>query len=94
MQKLKQSGAKAILIVLNWPKQSWLKDNMDISINIVKLPHKGVKLYCEDNGTPLPQRSWSTLVCLVDGNLGDYWRDDSETGTEEVISNSSGIDEI
>ena len=67
---------------------------MDISIDIVELPHKGVKLYCEDNGKPLPQRSWSTLACLVDGNLGDYWQDDSEMGTEEVISNSSRIDEI
>ena len=67
---------------------------MDISIDIVELPHKGVKLYCEDNGKPLPQRSWSTLACLVDGNLGDYWQDGSEMGTEEVISNSSRIDEI
>ena len=67
---------------------------MDISIDIVELPHKGVKLYCEDIGKPLPKRSWSTLGCLVDGNLGDYWRDDSEMGTEVVISNSSGIDEI
>ena len=94
VQELKQSGAKAILIVPNWPKQSWFKDIMDISIDIVELPHKGVKLYCEDNGKPLLQRSWSTLACLVDGKLGDYWRDDSEMGTEEVISNSSGIDEI
>ena len=94
VQKLKQSGAKAILIVPNWPKQSWFKDIMDISIDIVELPHKGVKLYCEDNGKPLPQRSWSTLTCLVDGNLGDYWQDDSEMGTEEVISNSSRIDKI
>ena len=67
---------------------------MDILMDIVELPHKGVKLYCKDNGKPLPQRSWSTLACLVDGNLGDYWRDDSEMGTEEVISYSSGIDEI
>ena len=44
VQKLKQSGAKAILIVPNWPKQSWFKDIMDISIDIVELPHKGVKL--------------------------------------------------
>ena len=34
------------------------------------------------------------MACLVDGNLGDYWRDDSEMGTEEVISNSSRIDRI
>ena len=94
VQKLKQSGAKAILIVHDWPRQSWLKDIMDISIDIVELPHKGVKLYCEDNGKPLPQQSWSTLACLVDGNLGGYWQDDSEMGTEEVISNSSRIDEI
>ena len=94
VQKVKQSGAKAILIVPNWPKQSWFKDIIDISIDIVELPHKGVKLYCEDNGKPLPQRSWSTLACLVDGNLGDYWQDDSEMGTEEVISNSSRINEI
>ena len=94
VQKLKQSGAKAILIVPNWPRQEWFKDIMDISIDIVELPHKGVKLYCEDNGKPLPQRSWSTLACLVDGNLADYWQDDSEMGTEEVISNSSRIDEI
>ena len=67
---------------------------MDISIDIVELPQKGVKLYCEDKAKPLPQRSWSTLACLVDGNLGDYWRDDSEMGTEEVISNSSGIDKV
>ena len=53
VQKLKQSGAKAILIVPNWPRQSWFKDIMDISIDIVELPHKGVKLYCEDNGKPL-----------------------------------------
>ena len=94
VQKLKQSGAKAILIVPHWPRQEWFKDIMDISIDIVELPHKGVKLYCEDNGKPLPQRSWSTLACLVDGNLGDYWQDGSEMGTEEVISNSSRIDEI
>ena len=94
VQKLKQSGAKAILIVPNWQRQSWFKDIMDISIDIVELLHKGVKLYCEDNGKPLPQRSWSTLACLVDGNLGDYWRNDSEMGTEEVISNSSRIDKI
>ena len=94
VQKLKQSGAKAILIVPNWPRQEWFKDIMDISIDIVELPHKGVKLYCEDNGKPLPQRSWSTLACLVDGNLGYYWQDGSEMGTEEVISNSSRIDEI
>ena len=50
VQKLKQSGAKAILIVPTWPIQSWFKDIMDISIDIVELPHKGVKLYCEDNG--------------------------------------------
>ena len=85
VQKLKQSGANEILIVLNWPKQTWFKDIMDISIDIVELPHKGVKLYCEDNGKPLPQRSWSTLACLVDGNLGDYWQAASEMGTEEVI---------
>ena len=36
---------------------------MDISIDIVEIPHKRVKLYCEDNGKPLPQRSWSTLAC-------------------------------
>ena len=53
-----------------------------------------MKLYCEDNGKPLRQRSWSTLACLVDGNLGDYWQDGSEMGTEEVISNSSRIDQI
>ena len=53
-----------------------------------------MKLYCEDNGKPLPQRSWSTLACLVDGNLGDYWQDNSEMGTEEVIPNSSRIEEI
>ena len=94
VQKLKLSGAKAIFIVPNWPKQSWFKGIMDISIHIVELHHKGVKLYCEDNGKPLPQRSWSTLACLVDGNLGDYSQDDSEMGTEEVISNSSRIDEI
>ena len=34
------------------------------------------------------------MACLVDGSLGDYWRDDSEMGTEEVISNSSEIDKI
>ena len=39
---------------------------MDISIDIVELPHKGVKLYCEDNGKPLPQCSLSTLAGLVD----------------------------
>ena len=94
VQKLKQSDAKAILIVPNWPRQEWFKDIMDISIDIVELPHKGMKLYCEDNGKPLPQRSWSTLACLVDGNLGDYWQDGSEMGTEEVISNSSRIDKL
>ena len=94
VQKLKQSGAKAILIVPNWPKQTWFKDIMDISINIVELPQTGVKQYCEDNSKPLPQRSWTTLACLVDGNPGDYWQDASEMGTEEVISNSSRIDEI
>ena len=94
VQKLKQSGAKAILTVPNWPKQIWFEDVMDISIDIVELTHKGVKLYCEDNGKPLPQRSWSTLPCLVDRNLGDYWQDASEMGTDEVISNSSRIDEI
>ena len=67
---------------------------MDISIDIVELPHKGVKLYCKDNGKPLPQRSWSTLACLDNRNLGDYWQDNSEMGTEEVISNSSSIDTI
>ena len=94
MQKLNQSGAKTTLIVPNWPIQTWFKDIMHISIDIVELPHKGVKLYCEDNGKRLPQRSWSTLACLVDRNLGDYSQDDSEMGTEEVISNSSRIDEI
>ena len=54
VQKLKQSDAKAISIVPNWPKQTWFKDIMDISIDIVELPHKGVHLYCEDNGKPLP----------------------------------------
>ena len=88
VQKLKQSGAKAFLIVPNWRKQTWFKDIMDISINIVELSHKGVKLYCEDNGKPLPQPSWSTLACLGDGNPGDYWQDASEMGTEEVISYS------
>ena len=57
VQKQKQSGAKATFIVANWPKQTWFKDIMDISISIVELPHKGVKLYGEDNGKPLPQRS-------------------------------------
>ena len=94
VQKLKQSSAKATLIVPSWSKQTWFKDIMDISIDIVQLPHKGVKLYCEDNGKPLRQRSWSTSACLVDGNLGHYWQDDSEIGTEEVISNSSRIDKI
>ena len=94
VQKLKHSGAKAILIVPNWPKQTWFKDIMDISIDIIELPHKGVKLYCEDNSKPLPQRSWSTLACLVDGNLGDYWQDASAMGTGEVISNWSRNDEI
>ena len=58
---------------------------MGIFVDIVELPHKGVKRYCEDNGKPLPQRSWSTLVCLVHGNLGDHWQYASEMGTEEVI---------
>ena len=90
VQKLKQSGIRNP----NWPKQTWFKDIMDISIDIVELPHKGVKLYCGDNGQNLPQRSWSTTACLVDGNPGDYWQDASEMGTEEVISNSSIIDEV
>ena len=94
VQKLKQSGAKAILIVPNRPKQSWFKDIMDISINIVELPHKEVKLYCKNNVKPLPQCSWSRLACLVDGSLGHHWQDASEMGTEEVISNFSRIDEI
>ena len=94
VQKLKQSGAKAILIVPNWPKQTWFEEIMGISIEIVELPHKGVKLYCEDNCNPLPQCSWSTLACLVDGNLGDYWQDAGEMGTEEVVSNSSISDKI
>ena len=34
------------------------------------------------------------LVCLVDGNLGDYWQDSTEMGTKEVISKSSTIDKI
>ena len=55
---------------------------------------KGVQLYCEDRGKLLPQLSRSTLACLVDGNLGDYWQDASEMGTEEVISNSSRVGEI
>ena len=88
------SDPKAILIVPNWPRQEWFKDIGDISTHIVELPHKGVKLYCEDNGKHLPQRSWSTLACLVDGNLGDYWQESSEMGAKEVISNSSRIDEI
>ena len=67
---------------------------MDISIDIVELPHKGVELYCKDTGKPWPQRSWRTLACLVDGNPGDYWQDASEMGTEEVISNSSRIDKL
>ena len=67
---------------------------MDISIDIFELPHKGLEEYCEDNGKALPQRSWSTLACLGDGNPGDYWQDASEMGTEEVISNSSRIDEF
>ena len=41
VQKLKQFGAKAILIIPNWPKQTWFKDIMDITIDIVELPHKG-----------------------------------------------------
>ena len=53
-----------------------------------------MKLCCKDNGKPLPQRSWSTLACSVDGNLGDFSQDDSEMGTEEVISNSSRINKI
>ena len=92
--KLKQSGAKAISIVPNGPKQTWFNDIMDISIDIVELSLKGVKLYCEDNGKPLPQRSGSTLACLVDGNPGGYWQDASEMGTEDVISNSSRTDEV
>ena len=67
---------------------------MGISIDIVELPHKAVKLYCEDNGKRLPQCSWSTLASLVDRNLGDFWQDDSEMGTEGVIPNSSRIDKI
>ena len=94
VQKLKPSGAKAILIVPNWPKQEWFKDIMNISIETVELPHKGLKPYCEYNGKPLPWRWWSTLACLVDGNLADYWQESSEMGTEEVISNSSRIDQI
>ena len=50
VEQLKQSGAKAIFIVANWPKQTLFKD-------IFELRHKGVKLYCEDNGKPLPQHS-------------------------------------
>ena len=53
-----------------------------------------MKLYCEDYGKLLPQHSWSTLVCLVDGKPGDYWQDSSEMGTEEVLSNSSRISEM
>ena len=30
VQNLKQSGAKAISIVPNWPRQEWFKDIMDI----------------------------------------------------------------
>ena len=66
---------------------------MDISIDIVELPQKGVRLCCEDNGKLLPKCSWSTLVCLVDENLGEYWQGASEMGTQKVISNFSGIDE-
>ena len=94
VQKLKQSGAKAISIVPNSPKQTWFKDIMDILIDLVELPHKEVKLYCEDNGKPLPHRSCSTLACLVDGNLGHYWQDASATETKEVVSNSSIIEKI
>ena len=36
VQKLKQPGAKAILVVLNWPKQTWFKDITDSSIDIVE----------------------------------------------------------
>ena len=94
VQRLKPSGAKASSVVPNWPKQTWYKDIMDISIDIVELPHKGVKLHCEDNGKPLPQRSWSTLACSIDRNLGDYWQDASEVGTKGVISNSSRVHKI
>ena len=94
VQKPKQSGAKAIFIVPNWPKQSWFQDIMDVSIDTVELPHKALKLYCEDNSKPWPHRSWSTLACLVDGNLGDHWQESRKMRTEEMISNSSTIDEI
>ena len=67
---------------------------MDISFDIVELPPKGVKLYCEDNGKPLPGCSWSTLACLVAGNRGYYWQESSEMGTEVVITNSSRINKI
>ena len=67
---------------------------MDVAVDIVDLRRKGVRLHCGDNGKPLPQRSWSTLACLVDGNLGDHWQGPSEMGTEEVISNSSRIDKF
>ena len=70
------------------------KDITNFSIDIVDLPHKGVKLYCEDNGKPLPQCSGITLACLVDGDLRDYWQESSEMGTGDMISDSSRIYEI
>jgi len=48
------------------PKQPWFKDIVAISADVVEIPHKGVKISCIDGGKPLPQRSWSSLACLVD----------------------------
>ena len=37
-------------------------------MDIVELLNKGVKLYCKNGGNLLPQHSYSTLACLLEGN--------------------------
>ena len=82
---------RALVIALHWEHRSWWKPLMQMTLEAYQLPSPatGALLYHDENLTPHPQRSWSTVAVYVDGMSAP----DDLTKEEQGMSSKEESDE-
>ena len=91
VSKIKKKRMRALVIALHWEHRSWWKPLMQMTLEAYQLPSPatGALLYHDENLTPHPQRSWSTVAAYVDGMSAP----DDLTEEEQGMSSGEESDE-
>ena len=91
VQKIKEDGTQAILVVPLWDWKPLWKDVLAVTVDSIRLPGD-VKLYARDDTGPLRQRPCPSVAFLVNGGLISDGSCTSDQGSESGLDHGTDSD--